>query len=265
MRCDQARELLWPPEEPKLADQDVLEAREHVETCEGCRDYLAQDAALVAALRRAREVHAPAEVRERIFDALARERTAAESRRPQSRMLLALSVAAILALVMIPGFGLLMWGAGSGGDPPQPVAVAAEAGFVEDFLRRAVQAEHIETSDPAEVARFLARELGLAEPLPTDFAAFDLAGAEVCIVEGVRGAVVIYKRNGKVLYHYLIPKQADDPQSPSLSTARPPDWAGQVESPSVVTWASREVQQALVSDIAPDELLELARRLATQG
>lgn len=269
MNCDRARELLWPPERPQLASPAILEAREHVRTCEACSDYLAQDEALVAAFRSSREIQAPPEVRERIFDALARERTAAESRRSQSRMLTALSVAALFALATLPAVNLLVTRPSQNSDRAAEGAgargIPTDASFVEDFLRRAVQAEHIQTSDPTEVARFLARELDMERTIPLAFPRFDLAGAEICIVEGVRGAVVVYKRDGKVLYHYLIPKDGGNTLEPSLSAARPPEWSGLVEFPAVVTWASHGIQQALVSDVSPNELLALARELATQG
>lgn len=142
---------------------------------------------------------------------------------------------------------------------------SVQSAFVEDFLRRAVQAEHIETSDPGEVARFLVRELGVATPLPVPIRNFELTGAEVCIVEGVRGAVVLYKQDGRILYHYLIPQQREASAEPRISTVRPPEWSGQAGFPSVVTWGSEQIQQALVGDLPPDELLAMARSLATQG
>lgn len=268
MKCDRARQLLWPPEEPRLASSGVLEARRHVESCEACRDYLAQDAIILAALRRAREVRAPAGVRERIFDALAQERMATEAgttRKRRWRLVAALSTAALLALVSVPSVVLFVTDSRSGPSLPAETEVATNAAFVEDFLRRAVQAEHIETSDPGEVAEFLARELGLQDPEPLTLARYDLAGAEICIVEGVRGAVVVYKQDGKALYHYLIPKAGGEATAPALASARPPEWSGIAEVPAVVTWATTEVQQALVSDMPPEELLSLAREVARQG
>jgi anti-sigma factor RsiW len=270
MRCDEARALLWPPERPVKASPDILAARRHLEECEACRDYLAQERVLLEAYRTARNVKAPPAVRERIFDALARERTAfrpVPRREPRRRsagrapfVMAGTALAAILAL-------LLFRSPTPSPDPTPPRGLESyqSAAFVEDFLRRAVQAEHVETSDPDEVARFLARELGLPASVALPLPGFELNGAEVCIVEGVRGAVILYKQDGKVLYHYLIPRRAGEARRPALSEAHPPDWPGRLPVPAVVTWDSEELHQALVSDLAPDALLGIAERMANQG
>ena len=274
MRCDEARGLLWPPEQPKLAETELLEARQHVEACESCQDYLALDAALLDGYRTVPRILAPPGLRERVFDVLAQERLAATQREPRPSVplrqplsrwgALALGVAAFLVVVSLAGRSPV--------DPSSSVqtqvaAPAAEEGaaFVDDFLRRAVQAEHLGTSDPGEVAEFLQRELGIAVAMPLDAPDFDLAGVEICIVEGVRGAVIMYKQNGVVLYHYVIPKPGEGEAEPSLSTASPPQWAGSTASPSVVTWATQGgMQQALVSDLPPEDLLAIARGLARE-
>ncbi len=275
MRCDEARALLWPPEEPKVVGSRILEARRHVEACEGCRDYLAMDAALVERFRRAREIQAPPEVRERIFDALARERVADHASPPsrvsgkEQRKGLH-SLPAALASVAVVFFVVMFTVSGPfsnlGGDADEPGALVRESGrvFVEDFLRRAVQAEHIQTSDPSEVARFLTRELGTPVGTPLSFPGFDLAGAEVCIVEGARGAVVLYKQGGRILYHYIIPNDTRGETDPAVSDAIPPRWSGERSYPSVVTWRAGGLDQALVSDLPRDELLAVARGITDE-
>lgn len=264
MKCEEAREQLWPLEEPRLASPGVMEARSHVEQCESCRDFLEQDASLLAALRRCREIEAPPEVREGVLDLLAQEGVGRRPPRSTSRPLVGGFVGLAVALGGIALVSLVAPGSNQGIDQGANTA-SVQSAFVEDFLRRAVQAEHIETSDPGEVARFLVRELGVATPLPVPIRNFELTGAEVCIVEGVRGAVVLYKQDGRILYHYLIPQQREASAEPRISTVRPPEWSGQAGFPSVVTWGSEQIQQALVGDLPPDELLAMARSLATQG
>lgn len=273
MNCAEAREFLWPPEEPRMVDQRVLEAREHLDRCESCRDYLSLDTALLKAFRSVPPLRAPANVRERIFDALARERTAqawvprerevpTRHRRGAAATFLFLAALLVLSFVSLRGF---IHGPLEDRDLAGPGWSAANGGaFVEDFLRRAVQEEHIGTSDPAEAARFLTRQLGIPLSLPVALPGFDLSGVEVCIVEGVRGAVVMYKRDGQVLYHYLVPRARGTAQEPALSSATPPGWSGQ-PYPSVVIWGSEEVQQALVSDMPPEQLMEMAQALTGQG
>ncbi len=274
MTCEEARELLWPPEQPRIAKDRVLQARRHVDACESCQDFLAQDARLLDAFREVHRVKAPPEVRERVFDAIARERMrdhrsepspgdrAKEPRGPSPSTLVAL--AASVALIVVSVFA---WGegpfSGSGAvEPESSIQQGSGSAFVEDFLRRAVEAEHIESSDPTEVTAFLSRELGTSVASPVDFPGFELEGAEVCIVEGLRGAVVIYKRNGQVLYHYLIPRGDRAVRDPEPSTVVPSGWQGETSYPSVVTWQSEDLDQALVSDISPEELMEVARELA---
>jgi len=273
MNCAEARETLWPPEEPRIVDQRVLEAREHLEQCEGCRDHLSMDGALLHAFRSVPAVRAPAEVRERIFDALARERTAQgwasaerEERIGHRRGTAAtfLFMAALLVLSFVSLWGLANRPLQDPGPRGSGWSAADGDAFVEDFLRRAVQEEHIGTSDPAEASRFLTRQLGIPLSLPMTLPGFDLSGVEICIVEGVRGAVVMYKRDGQVLYHYLVPRGRGGAQEPVLSRATPPGWSGQ-PYPSVVIWGSEDVQQALVSDLPPDQLMEMAQALTGQG
>lgn len=290
MDCLDARAALSPEEALRLATHQVLEARRHVERCDDCQDALALDRALQKRLRALGQAQAPAEVRERVFDAVARVRAGwpdgsgrAGARRPG----LAPALGGLAAMVMITvlgfGFGLFPGGLM---DPAPPTArlegmrsapgSAQASAFVEDFLRRAVQAEHIQTSDPGEVARFLTRELGIPGYMglnlpPEDL---DLQGAEICIVDGVRGAVVVYKKGGRVLYHYLIPRPGAEPRAPAaLGMGAAPDpspfegpgaggpnvgTSGGGTYPSVVTWASVGMEEALVGDLSVASLLDVA-------
>ena len=71
--CSEAREGLWPPERPRLARDEVLKARSHVEGCASCTEYFAQDTQLLGFYDQLRQTGAPRAVRERVFDALAAE------------------------------------------------------------------------------------------------------------------------------------------------------------------------------------------------
>lgn len=264
MDCKTAREGLWPPERPRLAGDDVVEAREHVSECPECRDYFQQDRILLELYDRIRDREAPPELRSRIFDVLARERTAAGRERgaageppgeragtrdaSRSRWIrrgaLGAATAAVVAAAMV-------WTAG-----PEPVPTERSL-YVEDYLRRAVSQDRIETSDPAEVARFLERELGLGlTPLRLD--GVRLAGAEICLLEGRRGAMILYRDDGATLSHYVVPSRGARPQRPSPGAGLEPGSSGGV-APAVVTWASPSLQHALVGPMSTDRLLALAR------
>ena len=49
MNCSEARETLWPIRQPKLVGGEVEAARKHIESCDACRNFVAQDQLLIAA------------------------------------------------------------------------------------------------------------------------------------------------------------------------------------------------------------------------
>lgn len=255
MDCIRAREALWPPERPRLAEETCVAARRHVDGCSACRDYLRQDRLLLEYYQRLREVAAPRRLRERVFEVLARERAGAGSRWARPRAALhglrrdALGWAAAVVVVAAAA-GVSLVAIRGGG-------TAADDGtmFVEDYLRRAVREEHIQTSDPREVARFLTRELGLMlEPLRMP--GLDLTGAEVCFLEGRRGAVVLYKKGGRVISHYVVPRAGG---AATADPPRPVEARVRSTMPTVVTWAAEGLEHALVGDVPSSELMVMAR------
>ena len=134
-----------------------------------------------------------------------------------------------------------------------PPELADGTMFVEDYLRRAVGQDHITTSDPDEIARFLARELGM-RLRPIQFEGLVLEGAEICLLEGRRGAMIVYKKNGAMISHYLVPREGAQPREPALSM----DCCGATSEAPVVTWSTRQLEQALVGEISPEQLLSLS-------
>ena len=124
---------------------------------------------------------------------------------------------------------------------------------MEDYLRRAVGQDHIETSDPDEVGRFLARELGM-ELGPILVEGLELESAEICLLEGRRGAMIVYKKDGASVAHYLVPREGTPARAPALTRRD-----GSVDMP-VVTWSSPAVEQALVGELSSEALLTIARQ-----
>ena len=190
VNCSQARHALWPPEKPRLAGAEVLEARQHVRECSACDEYFAQDRRLLEAYDRASQQRAPKILRERVFDALARERSRSlveevETRRVTRRWVLA--AAASVVGLFAGGVAVSLQNA--------PDALDDGGLFAEDYLRRAVAEQRISSSDPGEVSRFLTRELGRAIQ-PLQLAGLRLTSAEVCLIEGRRGAMIRYSRTG---------------------------------------------------------------------
>lgn len=270
MSCERARDLLWPPEKPRAADEAVVAARQHVEECPSCREFLDADRRWTERLHSVELPPAPPELRERIYETLAFERARAN---PELRAELAggrsgvrapwraSTGVTVSAAVVLIGGGLLLAGgpqrapAPMGPESFQPVPVGA--GFVEDFVRRAVQQERIVSSDPAAINRFLVRELGMPFR-PHDFEGFRLVGAEICIVDAKRGVVILYERDGQTLYHYVLRVQQAETRPPLPSQVVPAEWPGR-SGPSVIVWSSGSVQEALVGDLPEGRLLAFAR------
>jgi anti-sigma factor RsiW len=290
MKCDRARKLLWPPERPRVAGEEVVEARRHVDGCAACQDFLSMDQELRDRLRDLPKPQAPREVRERVFEALAEERARAgkdagrqvddgdsvhypepapsRPRRPyplpfRSTVVQALGMAAALVGLFLGGWYLAERAGVLGGPADAPTAREAppvegdEVRFVEAFVREAVPDGRITSSDPEAVSAYLARELGMSlEPLA--FEGFRLMGAEVCVLEGKRGAVLFYERNGQVLYHFVIEHDEVTASPPTPSAATPRRWAGSTP-PAVVIWSAGVRDEALVGDVPGDGLLAMAQ------
>jgi len=271
MDCTEARYALWPPERPRLAGTAVLKARQHVEACQACQGYFDQDRRLLDVYDRIGRERAPRVVRERVFDSLARERArslgvpdavengstagpSADVVGSQSPLLWSIgrrrwvlaAVSSMAALFVVAIGGVLL-------ERPAP---QEEAGlFVEDYLRRAVGEDRIITSDANEISRFLTRELGLSVT-PMQVAGLRLAGAEICLLDGRRGAMISYVDNGREISHYVVPKSGVTQRAPALSSQLVSSGAA---GPSVITWATPQIEHALVGEVAPDRLMELAR------
>jgi hypothetical protein len=253
MNCTTARQGLWPPERPRLVGGDVASARTHVANCAECATYFSQDRALLDMYDRAQRISAPAPVRERVFDALAlarwETRHGTKNATPRllqtgawpSAMIAALGV---LAVVLVLEFR-----------PPVATALEAPDVFVEDYLRRAVGQDYLETADPAEVTQFLNRELGVRLD-PIRLAGLRLARVEICLLEGRRGAMIVYEKDGAEVSHYLVPRDGVEARAPALSDRFNMD----PTTTPVVTWATPRVEQALVGDISSEALLLMAGR-----
>lgn len=275
MTCEQAMDALWPPERPRMAASDLLKARAHVDQCDRCRRFLTFDEGLRLSGGLSLPEAAPDDARERLFDSLARGRighgTADSSRHSEPRGLRGsgwLPGVGLVALLLILFAGVLVRNG-----PSRSGAQAASAGatltqeesaaaFVDDFLRRAVQTKQLTTSDPREVVAFIRSELGLTTVPTLAVPALDLMGVEVCIVEGTRGAVVLYKRDGAVVYRYLIPGTENRGTGVTLARTGGSEWPTDDSEPVVVRWADASgLHQALVSDLPATELLSLAESM----
>lgn len=251
MTCDQAREILWPLEGPRALASGESEARTHLESCAECQLFFERDARLTKALRSGSDaVPAPPELRERIFDALARERTLkgagqSGSAEPTStgRWTHLLRVAA--ALVMILAAALLWL------RPETDSRLATPEAYVDDFMQlAALDVTPRDFFDSLAVAHFYMQQLGRRiVPVPLDGAS--VTRAMICQLEGRRGAMIEYDVDGMRLAHYRIPvERGTETTRPRLSSEM---------GVHVVRWRDGEYEHALVSELPGDRLVELAR------
>ena len=258
MDCQTARTGLWPPERPRLCGDDVVEARRHVDSCEECQGYFAQDRLLLDAYGRIQRTEAPRRAREAVFDALAKERRlriAGLRAKVGGPRMWAIQLAAIAGLV-----GLAVTGARVARSPADSEIQSTP--FIEDYLRRAVGEDQIVSSDPVEVAHFLTRELGV--PLaPLEARELQVERAEICLLEGRRGAMIVYRVNGRVVNHYVLPRPEGEASSPARSSREAVGATGP-GGPMVVTWASATLEQALVGELSESELIRLATASVTR-
>ena len=254
MDCPEARKGLWPPERPKLLARDVAAADQHVAECPDCRAYFAQDRLLLDLYDRVRDHPAPDALRER----LAKEIESASDDRSRSTTAVGARsrtwtvAAGIVPVALAGGLGAIALSVFT--EPPAAEASDDATVFVQDYLRRAVSADFVVTSDAAVVRRFLERELGMrVEPLL--HADLELVKAEICLLDGTRGAMIVYERGGVAVSHYLIPRPGTRDSPPRLIAGEGGADRGAMP---VVIWSTREVEQALVAEVPTEELLRWA-------
>jgi hypothetical protein len=247
MECGRARQLLWPPERPRIAGPEIVAAREHLEDCAACRAHFAIDGVLADVRAGLRDAVPPREVRERVFEAVARERTATadgRGRASSGRRRAVVSGFLMVTVATAAMTGVLL---------RRAHAPDSQAAFVEDYMRLAVREDHIVTSDSGEVQRFLLRELG-AHVQPLDAPGLRITGAEVCLLDGRRGAVIRYRGAGGIVTYYLMPAAGTGDRAPAPELRRTGAGA------ALVTWAKDGIERALIGPLPPDSLLAMARR-----
>ena len=69
--------------------------------------------------------------------------------------------------------------------------------------------------------------------------------------------MIQYVEDGQVISHYLIPREGTQRRDPEPSSGF---GSGNIVGPTLITWATQEVEQALLGEVAEDHLMELARK-----
>ena len=72
--------------------------------------------------------------------------------------------------------------------------------------------------------------------------------------------MIQYVEEGQTISHYLIPREGTQRRDPEPSaTFGSGSGSGGMVGPTLITWATPEVEQALLGEVAEDHLMELAR------
>ncbi|UCC83190.1 MAG: hypothetical protein JSW46_19925 [Gemmatimonadota bacterium] len=258
VECREVRRTLWPADGLRVGDAEVEAALAHAEECVLCSEFLEEDRRVAQLIRESvPRVRAPRELRERLYTALARERSGSPTS-PGVRRRLRRQWAVAAVLVTALAIGLAgTWLAGSNGGAP--VASA----FAEDYLRRVVEQDELRTADRQEIASFFARELGVATP-PPSVPEFKVHRATICLMSGRRGGVVEYESRGRQLSYYLIPLEGEATVESSGVDASTIEQASSEPGLSrerglgVATWWDNGHQHALVGNLPAEELKRLA-------
>jgi anti-sigma factor RsiW len=246
MTCGRARRLLWPDTGPREATPEVVEARAHVSRCELCRRFFDDMRRVSERIRAAApRPHAPADVRDRLFKAIARARTGASASggtRWRRRAGLGLVATVLLAGTWL---GYLA--------TRRPVISASDAlsSIVEDHAR-ARSGSGLASSDSLEVARWLADRLPFGVQVPI-FPEAQLKGARLLLINRQLGAVVEYAIGGESLSYYVLPTSSGDATAPR-----------QIRVTSrygyhLATWEDAGLTHALIAVLPEPQLLALAR------
>jgi hypothetical protein len=244
MSCGRARRLLWPGAGPREASAELLAAREHASGCEACQEFFRDMQHVGDRIGRlAPRPTAPADVRDRVFKAIAGARTATASpvRAARLRQMTVAGAAAILVVILAWLSHLAVQRGTDGADPIGSI--------VEDRLR-SQHGAGLASSDSLQVAQWLAERLPFAVQVPL-FPEARLVGARLLMNNQRSGAVVEYAVQGQVLTYYVLPGDGVGmPRQIQLASR---------QGYRVASWHDAGLTHALVGTLPGPALVEYAR------
>lgn len=243
--CGRTRRMLWPDTGPREATAEVVAAREHAAGCEACTRFLDDMRRIAERIRRdAPRPTAPAEVRDRLFKAIAQARMAHGASAPATRLRRRLIPGVAAALLMVLGW--LGYLAVRGGSSDSNDALGS---IVEDRLR-SQKGAGLASSDSLQVTQWLAERLPFAVQVPI-FPEGRLTGARLLVDSRQAGAVVEYLVLGRVLTYYVLPGGGVGfPRQIQLASR---------DGYRVASWNDAGLTHALVATLPGPKLIELAR------
>lgn len=197
MRCEEARRVLMPEPGPRPESPASREAFDHYERCPACRQLFAEHRAIRNRLGNLKDLAAPAALRRRLEEAIAKDPVTMRQRRP------ARWIAAGGALVAAATVILVL------SNPTIPEAVrtplvehAAQA--LPDPASANQTADAITTSDSQMLGQWFVGRIDYPVEVPQIDGA-ELAGARVVELHGVRVVSIVYRYRNKEITYFALP------------------------------------------------------------
>ncbi|MDE2149326.1 MAG: hypothetical protein KGJ55_05720 [Gammaproteobacteria bacterium] len=252
VRC--RRWLLTVAPGPRVVSAESAPAQAHLQACAACRAYADEtlDWRRLGG-RLCGGMTAPADVRQRVFRELALARTrwlrGERPRQPRGWQVAALGLFAALLVIV----GARLW-------PVSSTGIDVAAAVVEDHWRD-LHRQHIDSTDPAVVQRWLSQRL----PIPVRVAALPgaaLRDARLCFLRNRLGAVLRYRVDGAMVSYYIMPAVAGDAAADRDRSAIQQE---SEQGYNVVLWRERGLLHALVGDLPRSRLLILAAACQANG
>jgi anti-sigma factor RsiW len=251
--CGRTRRLLWPSGGPRVASPEVIDAQAHLEACPACQQFMRDMRALGDATRDvAPREYAPAEVRRRLFTAIARARTGAQDATSGRHRRVRWLAAAGLLLAGLAGALTADRLLRHASTDPITAIVEDHAKTLGEF--------RIASGDPAEVTRWLAGQVHFAVYVPVLTGA-ELRGARLCVLDGRRGAVVEYDVDGVAVSYFVVPygaQPAGDATPGRFDHTRRSGY-------QVVSWREPGLVHAMVGNLPESRLETFAKACVAQA
>ena len=244
--CGRARRLLWPDAGVREASAEVVSARQHVEECVHCRDFLAEWNPLKASFKEIAEREcAPLEVRQRLFAAIAEART-----RPRQRTGLRMSmISGLVAAVMLVAVAVAVRRLDH--SPVEQSFAAAVAQDHEQWLHRG----GISSGAQNEVSHWIATRVPYAVDVPA-FPGGRLRGGRIAQIEGRQAAVMLYELDGQPMSYFVL--QLDGTDSGERNERNERLIHSRLEGYQLVMWREPGLFHVLVGRVPTVTLDQLA-------
>ncbi len=250
LSCEHVQRLLESFEDNQLDGVTSLAVQLHLDECARCRQRLAWNEELMAALHRlADQTPVPqASLRRQVLD-VAR----VAQRRPVFLRLPLTRAAAIALLVVGVGTYWFLHARGA----------ASVAAFVENHRRSLAKPRpvELETNDPQQAEAWLRDRLAFPVKLPPNVpATYRLRGARLCEVGGERVGFLLYERDGRKFSCFIRPSTAKRLRGMEMILQREEHLVlGCCGGHQIAVWESGGLSYVLVSDAPADTVLAFAR------